>query len=153
MRGPRLVRGTVAMLVGCLLLYGGDRLLGVQIELFHGLATFSIWWIMDVFVLPFLVGAVVAYIYGLGGKWLCYFPPLIVRGFSYYQVAALTGIPEGSSLLPLGWWGFFVILVVEAAAFGGALGERLWIKLEYADEARALVESQKANSPKGGSNI
>ena len=73
----RYLRGLVAVLIGMSLNHFGDRLLGVKIELFSGLSTFSFAWILDVFFVPFLVGLAVAWIFGMGGKWLCYFPPLI----------------------------------------------------------------------------
>jgi hypothetical protein len=115
--------GTVAMLIGMSLNHLGDRLLGVKIELFSGLSTFSFAWILDVFFVPFLVGLVVAWIFGMGAKWLCYFPPLIVRCLSYAEILYLTGTPHGSILNPLGWWGFFVILAMESAGIGGIVGE------------------------------
>lgn len=123
MKRGRLLTAMAALLVGCALNHFGDRLLGVQIELFRGLDTFSFPWIVDMFALPFVVGLVVAAIFGMGGKWLCYFPPLIVRAINYFIIAHSAAVPEGASLLPLGWWGFFVILVMEAAAFGGIIGE------------------------------
>jgi hypothetical protein len=119
----RLAKGAAALLIGCALNHFGDRLLGVKLELFRGLLGFDGPWILDVFALPFLVGVVVAAIFGLGGKWLCYFPPLIVRIVSYFEVLYVSGVPAGTSLIPLGWWGFFVILVVEASAIGGVVGE------------------------------
>ncbi|MGB8518494.1 MAG: hypothetical protein WCD45_11485, partial [Gallionella sp.] len=98
-------------------------LLGVQIELFSGLSTFSFAWMLDVFLVPFLTGLVVAWIFGKGAKWLCYFPPLFVRIISYVQIMYFTGTPHGSNLNPLGWWGLYVILAMEAAGIGGILGE------------------------------
>jgi hypothetical protein len=115
--------GIVAILIGMSLNHLGDRLLGVKIELFSGLSTFSFAWILDVFFVPFLVGLVVAWIFGMGAKWLCYFPPLIVRCLSYAEILYLTGTPHGSILNPLGWWGFFVILAMESAGIGGIVGE------------------------------
>lgn len=134
----RFGKGVAALLVGCAVNHFGDRLLGVQIELFHGIQTFSFMWILDMFVLPFFVGMMVAVMFGLGGKWLCYFPPLIVRIVSYYEISHITGVPHGSSLLPLGWWGFFVILVMEASAFGGVLGE-IMVKGTYGRRPRQMV--------------
>ena len=121
----KYVTGLVALLAGMALNYFGDRLLGVKIELFSGLSTFSFAWILDVFFVPFLVGLLVAWIFGKGAKWLCYFPPLIVRCISYAQIAYITGTPHGSNLNPLGWWGFYVILAMEAAGIGGIIGEVL----------------------------
>lgn len=120
---PRFLLGTIALLVGGILNYLGDRLLGVKIELFSGLSTFSFAWILDVFFLPFLVGVAVSWIFGLGGKWLCYFPPLIVRSLNYATILYVTGTPHGSSLNPMGWWGLYVILAMESAGIGGIAGE------------------------------
>src|SRR5271166_4542071 len=104
-RRPRYALGAGALMIGCAVNYFGDRLLGVRMELFHGLATFSFLWILDVFVVPFIVGLVVAWIFGLGGKWMCYFPPLIVRCLAYAQIRYVTGVPPEHSLIPMGWWG------------------------------------------------
>ncbi len=141
----RLLKGAAALLIGCAMNHFGDRILGVQIELFRGLETFSFLWILDVFVLPFVVGVVVAAIFGLGGKWLCYFPPLIVRLLSYATIAQAAHLPAGASLLPLGWWGFFVILVMEAAAFGGIAGEIL-VKSTYGRRPAELIHKARAQS-------
>ena len=119
----RYAKGMAALLIGTSLNYFGDRLLGVKIELFSGLATFSFAWMLDIFFVPFIVGIVVSWIFGAGGKWLCYLPPLIVRCVSYAQILYITGTPHGSSLNPLGWWGLYVILAVESASIGGILGE------------------------------
>ena len=120
---PRYKLGMVALLAGMILNYLGDRLLGVRIELFSGLSTFSFAWILDVFFVPFLVGLLVSRIFGMGGKWLCYFPPLIVRSLNYAEILYVSGTPHGSNLNPMGWWGLYVILAMESAAIGGILGE------------------------------
>jgi len=133
----RLFKGVIAILAGCVANYAGDHLLGVKIELFHGIQTFSFLWILDMFAVPFFVGVLVAVIFGLGGKWLCYFPPLIVRSLSYYEILHGT-VPHGMQLLPMGWWGFFVILVIEASAFGGVMGE-IWVKGTYGRSPRQMV--------------
>ena len=120
----RFMRGGVALLMGCVLNYFGDQLLGVKVELYRGIMGFGGLWAVDVFILPFIVGLTVAAIFGFGGKWLAYFPPLIVRSISYYEfMHHMAVIPEGASLAPIGWWGFFVILAIEASAFGGIMGE------------------------------
>ena len=121
----RYLMGILALFIGCVVNYFGDRLLGVQIELFRGLQGFGGAWFADMFILPFFVGAVVAALYGKGGKWLCYFPPLFVRLFSYYEISHMNSIPVNTSLIPMGWWGFFVLLVVESAALGGLAYEFL----------------------------
>lgn len=141
----RFYQGLAAVLVGVALNHFGDRLLGVQIELYRGLQGFGGMWIVDMFLLPFIVGFVVALIFGFGGRWLSYFPPLIVRMISYFEIAYFTGVPQGASLLPLGWWGFFVILVVESSAFGGIIGEVI-IKGNYGRSPRHKVYKEKSGN-------
>ena len=113
----------LAILLGCVVNYFGDRLLGVRVELFWGLETFNFLWFLDIFVLPIFVGISVSFIYGLGGKWIAFFPPLIVRYWAYYETEHLIGVPAGADLMPMGWWGFFVILAMEVSMIGGMIGE------------------------------
>lgn len=123
-------KGILALVVGCLIIYLGDHLLGVRAELYWGLATFSGLWTLDIFVVPLISGTVVSLIYGMGGKWLSHLPPLIVKFYGYYESLNLIGIPQGAKLMPMGWWGFSVILVVECSAVGGVVGELL-VKRTY----------------------
>lgn len=143
---PPFYKGLLALFVGCVLNYVGDRLLGVQIELYRGIQGFGGLWVVDMFLLPFVVGFVVALISGVGGKWLSYFPPLIVRAIAYYQIVHLSSVPTGTSIIPIGWWGFYVILVVEASAFGGILGEII-VKKNYGRSPRHMI--YKDSSSKG----
>lgn len=113
----------VAMIIGCAVNYLGDWLIGVRIELFWGLKTFSFLWFLELFVWPVVVGASVSLVYGLGGKWIASLPPLVVRWAAYYETQHYIGVPDGAHLMPLGWWGFFVILAMESAMIGGVLGE------------------------------
>jgi hypothetical protein len=134
----RFVLGMAAVMMAAALNHFGDRLLGVTIELFTGIDYFSPLWIVDVFLVPFMAGLLVSVIYGMGGKWLCYFPPMIVRAISYYEIGHITGVPRGASLMPLGWWGFFVILVVEASVIGGVIGEVV-MKRTYGRRPKHMV--------------
>lgn len=127
---PRFALGTLAFLAGSLVNYVGDRLLGVRIELFYGLETFNFIWFLQLFIWPVVVGIVVSLIFGRGGKWLAYFPPFFVRLIAYYETQYLTGVPDGTSLMPMGWWIFFVILAVECAGIGGIIGE-VMVKRAY----------------------
>lgn len=124
--------------------YFGDRLLGVKLELFSGISTFSFAWVLDLFLLPFLIGMLVSWLYGNGGRWLSYLPPLIVRSLSYAQILYFTGKPHGSSLIPLGWWGLFVILAVESCSFGGIIGEVV-IRKTYGRSTPQPEESKQAS--------
>jgi len=138
----RKFTGAVALLVVSLIIYGGDHLLGVQPELWWGLSTFSYAWMVDIFLLPLISGVAVAVIFGLGGKWLCYFPPIIVRGLTYLNYIYYAPLPDEAQLLTLPLWTLIVILVVEAAVFGGVFGEII-IKRTYGRLPRHLVYQDK----------
>lgn len=139
---PRYALGSAALMIGSAVNYFGDRLLGVRLEIFHDIGTtFGMLSLLDIFVVPFLAGLAVAWVFGRGAKWLCYFPPLIVRCIAYAGLALGDGAPPGSAILPLGWWGFFVILVMEAAAFGGILGE-VFLKRIYTRSAAAKAAAR-----------
>jgi hypothetical protein len=127
------------LLIGTALIYFGDWMLGVKIELFSGLSTFNLAWALDMFFVPFMVGMVVAWIYGSeahhSGKafrfsqglsiiiWVAYLPPLIVRSISYARILYVTGTPEGSSLMPWGLWACFVVMTMTTAGMGEIVGE------------------------------
>jgi hypothetical protein len=149
----RNVTGFIALLAGCIVNYLGDRLIalgGVEIELWRGLDTFTPLWMVGVFVVPLIAGIVVAMIFGLGGKWLCYFPPLIVRSINYVNFLHFTEPPFGTDVLYFPFWILFVILAVEAAAFGGVFGEII-VKRTYGRLPREMVyRSSKSDPDTGG---
>ena len=64
MTATRFKKGVMALVAGCLLNYLGDHLLGVRIELFWGLSTFSLLWFLDVFIVPFIAGIAVVLMTG-----------------------------------------------------------------------------------------
>ena len=140
----------LAIVVGCAVNYLGDWIFGVRIELFWGLDTFGFMWFMQLFVWPVFVGFAVSYIYGLGGKWIAMFPPLIMRYLAYYETQHIIGVPPGAELMPLGWWGFFVILAMETAMIGGVLGEiaikRVYGRSEPQAEAGELADRVEMDS-------
>lgn len=143
----RLYRGAAAILLATAFNHFADRILGVTIEAFSGgIGYFSPSWVLDMFLVPFVAGALVSLVYGFGGKWLSYVPPLIVRTLSYLVLANhLTAMAPGSSLMPLGWWGFYLILTLEAAAIGGVIGEVV-IKRTYG-RSPPPKPAQKAAEP------
>ena len=153
MTKARFTTGALALMVGCLVNYVGDRILGVRIELFWGLQTFNFIWFLQLFILPVLVGWSVSAVFGLGGKWLCYFPPFIVRSIAYWESAYLIGVPEVAQLMPVGWWLFFVILAVESAAIGGVLGEitikRIYGRTSPEEAKKQLIQPGDNNSTPG----
>ena len=132
----RLYRGAAAVLLAMAFNHFADRILGVRIEAFTGgIGYFSPAWVVDLFLVPFVAGVLVSVIYGRGGKWLAVVPPLVVRGMSYFGLANhLIGIAPGSSLMPVGWWGFYLILAMESGMLGGVIGEVV-IKRTYGRSA------------------
>ena len=114
--------GAIALSAGSAVIYFGDRLLNVSLEVFFGIATFSPIWILDLIFVPLVAGFVVSLIYGLGGKMLAHFAPLIVRVHAYLAIDPSL-FPDGVELLPLGYWILIVIVSMEAAAAGGLIGE------------------------------
>ncbi len=130
--GGRVYRGAGAVILAAVFIHFCDRILGVQIEAFTGgIDYFSPWWVVDVFLVPFLAGLIVSLLFGYGGKWLAHLPPLIVRSVSYFTIAHhLTAMAPGSSLMPIGWWGFYLILTIEFSAVGGVIGE-VMVKRTY----------------------
>ncbi len=142
----------VAIAAGVLVNYIGDRLIhnispapGVRLELFWGVATFSPYWVLDLFVPPLIAGFVVSWIYGLGGKLWCYFVPIIVRGYSYIEMMNYENLPEGVSLLPFGYWILVLIVAIEAAAIGGAFGE-VMLKKTYGRRPKHLIYKQSTEN-------
>jgi len=113
------LKGSLVVLIGCLLIYLGIRLLGVQIELYRGIQLIDGTWITAIYLLPFLVGALMVRIFGPGGSWLCWIPPMIVEGITYIDTAYISGVPEDAQLIPVGYWVYYVVLMVGDAAIGG----------------------------------
>jgi len=144
MTKQRFFTGILALVVGCAVNYIGDRIIGIRLELFYGLSTFNGLWFVQLFVLPVLVGLSVSAIFGLGGKWLCYFPPMIVRCAAYLETVYVLGVPQNTSLMPFGWYIFFIILAVESAAIGGAFGEvmvkRVYGRTSPEEAKRTLIQ-------------
>jgi len=113
----------LAIAVGAGIVYFGDRLLGIRLEYFFGVSTFSPLWVLDLFGVPFVAGIAVSLIYGLGGKIWAHFSPLIVRVISFYELHHGVVPPEGVAVLPLSYWLLIVVVSAEFAAFGGVVGE------------------------------
>ncbi len=118
-----VLQGSMALGAAALIDHFGLRLLGVRIEIFTGIQYFNLIWFIALFILPLIGGAAVSLIYGLHGKILAYFPPLPVMGLDYYFSMHTAHLSSGGQLMPLGWWGFFVILAIESSAVGGVVGE------------------------------
>lgn len=141
----------LSIMAGAAVIWVGDWLLGVRLEYFDGPYTFSAAWILDLFLVPVFGGLVVSMIYGLGGKMWCYFSPIIVRGYGYYDAAYVSGTPPGVDLLPLAFWVLIVIVAVEAAAIGGVMGEIL-VKRTYGRRPPETLYKKKSTIPAGKDN-
>ena len=150
MTKQRFFSGLLALMVGCLVNYVGDKIIGIRLELFWGLSTFNFLWFLQLFILPVFVGISVSMVFGLGGKWLCYFPPAIVRCISYLEMRYLLDVPEGAALMPFGWYLFFMILAIESAAIGGVLGEilikRIYGRTDPETAKRELIQPNQENN-------
>lgn len=149
---PRFALGLFAFLVGCVLNYLGDRVLGIRIELFWGLETFNFVWFLQLFIWPVIVGIAVGLIFRRGGKWLAMFPPLAVRLIAYWETQYLIGVPDGAALMPMGWWGFFVILAMECASIGGLMGE-IWSKRAYGRSEPETIPATESAEEENNLNV
>jgi len=138
------VMGVIAIVCGAVFVYLGDLLLNVNLALFHGIDTFDPIWVLDLFFVPFVAGIVVSLIYGLGGKILAHFSPMLVHIPTYVMFYNGAVLPEGTSLLPLGFWVLILIVAVEFSALGGILGEVI-IKKTYgrSDKTKLHKKYQK----------
>ena len=122
----RMRAAVLAVAAGMATNFLGDWILGVRLEIFQGMATFTPRWMLDVFLVNFIVGLVVARFYGRHAKWLAIVPPFLVRCISYTYLYFIEN-PVGDFFfqLHLHYWGPTVILAVECANIGGILGEVL----------------------------
>ncbi len=83
--------------------------------------------------------------FGRGAKWLAYFPAAIVRVIGYTELSyGLVPIPPENRLIPMGWWGFFLILAVESCVFGGIGGE-VFIRRIYHRKAQGTAAADLPN--------
>ncbi len=134
-----VVWALVAVFAGALVFYVGKALTGVDLELYFGLLhTFRPMWIVTIIVVPFVAGMVVSAIYGLGGKMLANFSPLIILIPEYIASYDMRFLTEGVSVLPIGYWILVVIVCVEACAGGGIVGEYV-IKKTYGRSAKSDI--------------
>ncbi|KXW56525.1 hypothetical protein LHV13_02915 [Ferrovum sp. PN-J185] len=118
-------RGLYGVIVGFIINLVCDLVLGVNVEVYKGIATFNVLWMIDVFFVPFGVGYVTSRIYGeKGGRYVACLPPLLLRPLSYLYLHYIAH-PMGDFFLQLNlyYWGPMLILVVESANFGGIIGE------------------------------
>ena len=121
---PKWQRFLVAFLAAGFIYELGYLWFGVRVELFWGVAGYDLAWVATMFAVPITAGIAIGFIYGWGGKLVAHFPPLIILAIGYYSTMTGT-VPEGAKLIPLMWWGFFVILNMEFCAVGGVIGELL----------------------------
>lgn len=115
----------LAVAAGTIVILLGDGLLGVRLEVFKGIHTFSFAWMLDLLVVPFVSGvAVSAVMRSRMGKWLAYAPPFIARcGTLVYLL-----ISAGSKAIHFSvfYWGALLLMVMEFGNIGGFLGDYLF---------------------------
>ncbi len=140
--------GTVAVLAGSLVIYLGDMMLGVNLEMFYGVSTYSPLWVVDLFLVTFVGGVVVSLIFGLGGKLLAHLAPLPVRIASYIEINNLPEPPEIGTLLPVSYWLLILIMAMEFSAVGGVVGEILVKKTYGRTDKRLLHKKYQKTSQK-----
>jgi hypothetical protein len=131
---------SIAIISGAIVVYIGLRLLNVRMDVFYGISTFNPVWITALFVVPFIAGIVVSVVYGLGGKILAHFSPLLVIVPDYLLLDQYS-LPEGVTILPLGYWILLVIVAVEFASLGGFVGE-IMIKKTYGRRPKHLIHKR-----------
>ncbi len=133
----KLLRGLTAFFLGAAFLDTGLSLLDVHIELFSGIDSYGLSWLVAMTLLPFLSGWLVGRVYGFGGKYLAHFPPFVVLVIHYYE-SVYTHFPAGVHILPWPLWGFFTILLMEFSAFGAIFGE---LRMRRQQEKQQLPKS------------
>ena len=132
--------GLIATVVGVAVILIGDNILGVQLEIFQGMSTYSVFWILDLIVVPIIAGFIVSLIYGLGGKILAHLPAVIAKSYVYFTLTP-DMIPQGAEIIPVGFWILICIVVVEACAVGGLIGE-IVIKRTYGRRPKHLIHKR-----------
>lgn len=130
---------TLATAIGVAIILAGDKLLGVRLEVFQGMHTFSVLWILDLIVVPLVAGFVVSLVYGLGGKMVAHLPALIAKTYAYFTLTP--DMVTHGEIIPVGFWILITIVVVEACAAGGLLGEFL-IKKTYGRRPKHLIHKR-----------
>lgn len=140
----------IAIAAGAVIVYFGDRLLGIRLEYYFGVATFNPAWVLDLFGVPFVAGIVVSLIYGLGGKILAHFSPLVVRIMSFYELHNGLTPPDGVSVLPMSFWLLIVVVSAEFAAFGGVVGEIITKRTYGRTANKRLLHKKYQKGPAGG---
>lgn len=130
----------LALTAGGLVIFVGERVLNVSLGVFYGIGTFNPVWALNLILVPIIAGLAVSFIYGLGGKMLAHFAPIPVQVYQYMDLSNQV-LPEGVSVLPIGYWILILIVCVEAAAVGGFIGEVI-IKRTYGRRPKHLVHKR-----------
>ena len=130
----------LALVAGIIVIAVGERLLNVSLGVFYGIQTFHPLWVASLILVPLIAGLVVSFIYGLGGKMLAHFAPIPIQTYHYLQLDNAS-LPDGVTVLPLGYWILLLIVCVEAAAAGGLIGEVI-IKRTYGRRPKHLVHKR-----------
>ncbi len=128
---------TMALAAASVVIFVGNQVLDVSMDIFYGVSTFNPRWITNLFLVPFIAGIVVSLIYGLGGKIIAHLAPLPVMLFNYLSLDKAL-LPEGVVQLPIYYWLLVVIVAMEFAGIGGVVGEIL-IKKTYGRRPKEAI--------------
>lgn len=119
----------VAIMAGAAVIHFINGFLGVRIEHWYGVATFNVEYILALIFVPFIAGMLVTAVYGLGGKILAHFSPLIILGMNYIQSYNAPFLPNGADLFPPEYMVLPIILAMEFCALGGFAAESMIKKI------------------------
>lgn len=140
--------GSAALAVGIIINYFGDRILGVRLELYWGVTTYTPAWVADLFLVPTVAGVFVSIIYGFGGKYIAMAGPLLLQSVYYWQsLYGSVPVADDVHVLPWVYWVLLVVVAMEFAGIGGFIGEVL-IKKTFGRTPRHLLYKKAERAKK-----
>src|SRR3569832_3033196 len=101
----------VAVLVGAGIVYLGDKLLGVTLERFYGVETFTLFWVADLFLVPFIAGIVVFLFFGFGGLLFVFLCLVFVWVFCFFVFFVFLSFAGGGVKMPMPYRQFVVVVL------------------------------------------
>ncbi len=116
------IKSMVGLAVGTTLYYLMSRFLGVHVEVWMGINTFTDpRWFAAVAVVPALSGFVTGFISGRHGKWYGMLPVALLHPADYFTV--LGSANSQLVVLSPGLFVFFMIIMLELGMMGGWTAE------------------------------
>ena len=137
-------RYALSVAAGTAVILLGDWLLGVRLEVFKGIHTFTFAWMLDLLVVPFVSGVIVSAVQrSRMGKWLAYAPPFLARSGTLVYLL----VSAGSKAIHFSvfYWGALLLMVMEFGNIGGFLGDYLFGGYHKGGRAARKVAGKGAN--------